>query len=446
MDTAQRPIALRDRVERRALPAFVLQHATGLVACGVGLVVLVLQVMRARTGLISPYDEGYHLSYVQYIASGHLPHNGDALNTWSREAFSCHQVFPYGQVTQVACGEVAAPKFYPEGGTNTAAGWPPLYYVWAALVTRLAMLVGADPLTGARLASVLLWTAGSVLLVLLVRRFGGRLEAAAAVGLLSAALPVAAQLGAFVTPHSAQLLLSVALTWVALDLARAERLTWRRLVWPAALSLVATLTVPHALIAVLVVALTVVFAAPARRQVVIRLATASAVGVSGLVGYQAWQLLVSARSTPFGSEVNTGGTTVLVPPTATAAVDTLLEQWTHFWPSAVSGDSLGYLLPENYIAGIAVLMVVAAVGAAVLSPDVPRSTTALAVALLVAAPLTAWAAALYFDFAVPIRYGSSMIGISLGVLGLVARSRLGSWGCLGVTGLLLAMASVSHWP
>jgi hypothetical protein len=446
MDTQERPSSLRGRVDRAVLHSFARAHATPLAAAGVGLVILVLQLMRAHTGLISPYDEGYHLSYVQYIASGHLPHNGDALDTWSREAFSCHQVFPYGQVTQVPCGHVAAPKFYPEGGTNTAAGWPPLYYVFAAVVTRVGMLFGAEPLTGARLASVLLWTAGCVLLVLLVRRFGGRLEAAVAVGLLAGAIPVAAQLGAFVTPHSAQLLLSVALTWIALDLARRERLTVRDMAVPAMASLVAVLTVPHALVAVLVVALTLVLAAPVRRQAVQRLAVATAVGLAGLIGYQGWQMLVSARSAPFGSDVNLAGTTALTPPGSTAPINTLLEQWTHFWPGAVSGDALGYLTPENFIAGIAVLLAVAGAGAALLAPEMPRPTTALTVALVIAAPLTAWGAATYFDFAVPIRYGSSTIGISLAVLGLAARSRLGSWGTLAITLLLLAMAFVSHWP
>ena len=259
---------------------------------------------------------------------------------------------PLGQVTQVPCGDVAAPKFYPEGGTNTAAGWPPLYYVWAALVTRLAMLFGAEPLTGARLASALLWTAGSVLLVLLVRRFGGRLEAAAAVGLLAAAIPVAAQLGAFVTPHSAQLLLSVTLTWVALDLAGAERLTWRRLVLPAVVSAVATLTVPHAVVAVVVVALTFFLAAPARRQAVLRLATAAATGVAGVVGYEAWQLLVNAGRPPFGRGVNVDGTSALLPPTSTAKVDTLLEQWTHFWPGAVQGERWATWFPRTTSLGL----------------------------------------------------------------------------------------------
>lgn len=446
MDTAEAPVVHRDRVAYTWLPPFVRQHATVLVACGVGLVVLVLQVLRTRTGLISPYDEGYHLSYVQYVASGHLPRNGDPLNTWSRDAFACHQVFPYGQVTQVPCGDVAAPKFYPEGGTNTAAGWPPLYYVWAALVARIAMLFGAEPLTGARLASALLWTAGSVLLVLLVRHFGGRLAAAAAVGLLSVAIPVSSQLGAFVTPYSAQLLLSVALTWVALDLVATERLTLRRLLVAAGVSLTATLTVPHALVAVFVVALTVVLAQPLRRQTLARLSTGAAIGVVGVVGFLAWQQLVNIRSTPFGSGVNLEGRTVVAPRTPLPPVDTLLSQWAQFWPNPVSGDALGYLVPETYLATIAVIMVVAGVGAAVLAPGVPWSTTALALALLVAAPVTAWAAATYFDYAVPLRYGSSTIGISLAILGLATRTRLGSWGTFGVTAVLLVGAFASRWP
>ena len=166
-------------------------------------------------------------AWLQYIASGHLPHPGDAMNTWSREAFSCHRVFPYGQVTAIPCGDVAAPSNYPEGGTNTASGWPPLYYVVAAVFVRLTSLVGMDHLYGARLASASLWALGAAALVALAARRGASLTAAVSAGLLCGVIPVATVLGAFVTPHSAQLLLSVLLCAVAIDVIEAEEITRR---------------------------------------------------------------------------------------------------------------------------------------------------------------------------------------------------------------------------
>ena len=169
------------------------------VAVTVGLAVAALQLHRASTDIISPYDEGYHLSYVQYVASGHLPHVGDPLNTWSREAFSCHPVYPYGVVTAVPCGEIAAPSAYPEGGTYIAGGWPPLFYAYAAIVVRVLGIVGVDPLYAARAAACLLWAVGAAALVLVAARFGASLSSAAAAGLVAGVIPVATLLGAYVT-------------------------------------------------------------------------------------------------------------------------------------------------------------------------------------------------------------------------------------------------------
>ena len=52
------------------------------VALMVGVAVLALQFKRASTDNVSFGEEGSHLSYVQYVASGNIPHIGDTLNTW----------------------------------------------------------------------------------------------------------------------------------------------------------------------------------------------------------------------------------------------------------------------------------------------------------------------------------------------------------------------------
>src|SRR4029077_5460427 len=131
----------------------------------VGVAVLALQFKRASTDNVSFYDEGSHLSYVQYVASGHIPHIGDTLNTWGREVYSCHSVFPVGVVTSVPCGEIGAPGAYPGGGTFTSAGWPPSFYAYAAVFVRVLGVVGVDPLYAARVAACLLLALGAAAVV-----------------------------------------------------------------------------------------------------------------------------------------------------------------------------------------------------------------------------------------------------------------------------------------
>ncbi len=104
-------------------------------------VVAIPLLIRTRESQIAPWDELYHLSYVQYVYEGSIPKPGDALNTWSREVFSCRPVYPFGVMTFVPCGEIGEPLNYPEGGTNTAGYWPPIYYGVVALLVRLQSLV-----------------------------------------------------------------------------------------------------------------------------------------------------------------------------------------------------------------------------------------------------------------------------------------------------------------
>ncbi len=416
----------------------------------VGVAVLALQFKRASTDNVSFYDEGSHLSYVQYVASGHIPHIGDTLNTWGREVYSCHAVFPVGVVSSVPCGEIGAPGAYPEGGTFTSAGWPPLFYAYAAVFVRVLGVVGVDPLYAARVAACLLWAMGAAALVLVAVRFGANFGAAAAAGLVAGAIPFATLLGAYVTPYSAQLLLSVLLCGTVLNLMR-DRVTWRSgdIAVAVVLPPLAIMVVPHALVAVLIAYLALGMqwasrlfrdARPPRRALIVL-----AGPVLALCAYKAWDAIVIARTTPFPASVNFSAVTHFADPRGSSLITPLFTQWWHFWPNSLVGDSLVYGNWENVVGIGAVMLAAAGVGAALLNERANPFARWLALGLIVGAPLGAWAFERTFAYPVPVRYGSSIIGVSLLVLALsVARLQ----GRILLTGTLLVWLSAffNQWP
>jgi hypothetical protein len=425
--------------------------STWVVALAVGVLVAALQLGRASNDVISPYDEGYHLSYVQYVGEGHLPRTGDPLNTWSREAFSCHPVFPYGDVTGVPCGEIAAPRRYPEGGTNTAAVWPPLYYAYAAVVTYSLEVVGVEPLYGARIASALLWAAGAVLLVVVARRFGANLAAAASAGLVAGAIPAANTLGAFVTPHSAQLLISVVMAGTVLQLMRpAEAVGRGDVVAGLAVPPFAVLVVPHTLVAVAMcyIALATHWGWRALRRV--RLprrawAVVIAAPLLAVAAHEVWDLVADARATAYPPDTNPSGQTEIPDPRSDSLLRTLFEEWWQFWPGGLSGDDVGFSAWEVFASTAAVLLSAGAIGVALLSANPSPLARALAIGVVVGAPITAWIAARMFPFDLPPRYGASVIGIALLIVALTV-ARRPSRPLLALSVALFGAASLAKWP
>jgi hypothetical protein len=151
---------------------------------------------------ISPWDEMYHLSYIQYVYDGHLPRPGDALNTWAREGFSCKPVYPFGATTDVPCGQIAEPFRYPEGGTNSASGWPPVYYSAVAIMLKIPMLFGSHPIAYTRLFTALLWSMGVTLIAYASLKRNLRKSAVLAISLIISSLPFAFFHASFITPHA----------------------------------------------------------------------------------------------------------------------------------------------------------------------------------------------------------------------------------------------------
>ena len=152
--------------------------------------------------LVSPWDELYHLAYVQYMYNFKVPQIGDELLSWSKYAFSCFPVHPFGMTTSISCGAGGAPESFPELGRNVAAGWPPIYYLLASIWTRLFPVNEANSLFIVRGFSVFAWSLGAGLFCYaLISRNKISKETAVAISLLIAILPMGLFQSVFVTPH-----------------------------------------------------------------------------------------------------------------------------------------------------------------------------------------------------------------------------------------------------
>ena len=224
------------------------------VAAAVFLVDMVVLVRRALTSDVSLWDEGYHLSYLEYAQAWQVPRAGDEMSDWAKELYTCNPVPPFGGVSTIPCGGDGPDGLYPDNGRNSAAGWPPIYYFVVANLMRPVQALGVEPVTSGRLVSAAIWAAGAALLAVLVLSQASSKTLAVSAGVIVGLIPTTWGMSGFVTPHSTALLVGAAN--VALLL-----LVWRRPVtwkWAAlggvVLGLLSTLTLPHAIVVVGMVA------------------------------------------------------------------------------------------------------------------------------------------------------------------------------------------------
>jgi hypothetical protein len=123
----------------------------------------------------------------------------------------------------------------------------------------------------------------------------------------------------------------------------------------------------------------------------------------------------------------------------------VIADWWHFWPGSISGDALGFGNWELLVGTAALLLSAGAVGAAVLTEPTNPFARPVAIGLLVGAPLTAFVFERTFAFAVPARYGSSVIGVAFLLVALTT-ARVPSRWLLLLSGCLWVTAFFSQWP
>jgi hypothetical protein len=279
---------------------------------------------------ISPWDEMYHLSYIQYVYDGHLPRPGDALNTWAREGFSCKPVYPFGATTDVPCGQIAEPFRYPEGGTNSATGWPPIFYSTVAMMLKIPMLFASHPIAYSRVFTAFLWSVGVALIAYVSLKRNLRKSAVLAVSLIISSLPFAFFHASFITPH-AMIPLLLGLGLLADQLREQNNWAFRKSALILfAYALIASLTVPHfSPIVVIIGSIWIIdeirrggtnFRNQWRKTLLFVLAS-----FSTFISYKFWGFIQNRRTISWDNSVNAsaGQTVIDVPWTQSAIMESI---------------------------------------------------------------------------------------------------------------------------
>jgi hypothetical protein len=219
-------------------PAFVASFLTSLI---VGFVCL----SKIFKKLVSPWDELYHLAYVQYLYNFKIPQPGDEILSWSKYAFTCFPVHPFGFTTSLNCGAEGSAAAFPELGRNVASGWPPLYYTMSSIWMRFFSANDASSLFVARSFSAFAWSLGAgFFCYTLISRNRLPKEAAVSLSLLVAILPMGIFQSTFVTPNS-MLLILVSIMY--LSATSPNLISFKNLMQSILIFTLAILTIPHIL-------------------------------------------------------------------------------------------------------------------------------------------------------------------------------------------------------
>lgn len=398
------------------------------------------------TRYISLWDEGFHLSYVQYVTEGSIPRRGEVMSLWARDAYACHELFPNGFVSSTTCNGDYAPGLFPDGGGNSAASWPPGYYLVAGLLVKAFLWTGVEPLYLARVATALIWATGLGVLALAAMKVSGSAVRGTAVGVAIASLPISAYMGAFVGPHSAQPLVAGVsiLVWFWLFEARTKRQYGiRSLMWVVTVTIV-TLTLPHALslVGALAIAAVVRMMAVGRTARLPGVVVVASAGL-GVLAFEGWSWVQEQRRVPLDDRINPD-TFIPLGDVPFHLVSSTLVHWWDFWPSSIF-DYPFQGTYELFISRAWTLLMVMSVGI-VLYHATPRSPAfQFAIGVLVGAPIAASALDAILPYGVPIRYG-----LSVGLLGFILiawpRWNPAATGALVVAALVSWLLSLGTHP
>ena len=385
---------------------------------------------KAASVYISPYDEMYHMSYIQYVYEGHIPKQGDPMNTWSREGFSCKPVYPGGIYTGIPCGQVGPPDHYPEGGTNSAIGWPPVYYSTVALLLKLPLMVSFHPILFARVITAFLWSSGVALIALCGIRRKQNKFAILAVSLVISSLPFAYFHGSFISPHSMIPLLVGGI--LLLDIEREKRNWGLRSSFFALLifGVVSALTVPQFSPIVGVIAFAWIVnnwksdSGSLGRYLIAGTSILAAAG-STFVTHRIWAVIQSSRATAWPSDVNVAAGQVVIetPWTRTSIMESI---W-RFFPHTI--DQYQFLGPTEYFFSQSWSFILLAATGAVLFGSITHFKY-LASALVGLGVIYSVYVEKVAVAPVPPRYGLSLVILGFALIPSALKSRADSVGIL----------------
>lgn len=381
---------------------------------------------RATYSYTNGFDEHSHLSYVQYAHEFKIPANGYSMNTWAKEAFSCHPHSIFGPMTQVKCGDILQGYGYPTGGSNTSQAWPPVYFIIDSLLMRPFEIFTPDHLYSARFGSALLWSFGITAIANCLLSIRIAKSNIAISTLLMTALPVSAYYSSFVTPYSATPMLVAIMLWIFRKQigplpSQVEPLNLKTWVFFGAASILAMFTIPHFILGIFCFGIAAALAssrASARLQssrnlsgLVIPFLVASAITMLSKLTFGIWPFIQSRREVPYPADVRVEMGNVDPPDISYGSVEQLIrDRLLTFWPHGINfgypSSGWLYILVSIWVitlGGFSVLMLLRVLGNS-------RFST-LGTALVIASSTMSIAYAVQLPTPPPIRYGFTAVVI-----------------------------------
>ena len=356
----------------------------------------ILYLLKINSKYISPWDEMYHLSYIQYVYNWQVPVIGDVLNSWSQTGFNCREVFSYGKTTPYVCGALSTDiANYPEAGKNTAAIWPPIYYFFAALWQHLFLPFISDPIVSARIFSSFLFALGFSLIAWEGTKHNREnymylLFLTIGLGTFAASIYQAI----FITPYSNLPLLIFGCFKIINRFQRDEKITTTFVLQVSIFEIFCLLTIPHIVPCLILLLLAAMVYAEKSKIMLLFVFWGFFTAV--LIPLF-WELFQKTRATDLGNYQNLSD----------PAVNTLstLSRLGSIFPQGLLGyqfESLGQILIASWfsylIFGLIILIIVS---------KTSRNSVRFFLASLIALSLYSIFLDLYLKFTVPPRYGLS---------------------------------------
>lgn len=427
----------------------------GIVAAALAVLsftIVALHVHRYPT--LSPIDELQHFDYAYKVAHGELVRNGDRVGDFAMRTEACRTVDAPGFVAPPCDSETLHPDQFQELGYNTAASQSPLYYVvtgWTARALDLLPGVGGF-FDAARLAGGLWLLLGALTVVLLAAHLGAPKGAQLAVAGLAITSPLVLHATATVNTDGSLLATGGAVALLTL-LWEERRIPLALLLGAAFLAFVVEPT--NILVGVLCGAYLVLRGALTQtgRRIVVTLAVAAGVVVS----MYAANVITGEAKTALAGEVEV---VELPKDKQFATTELAMAQVAENVPALVTPLAHPYLPPflRSSLMHVAVMasnwmLLGGVIGAALWSSRSSR-VTAMACAALFVMVVAGPALVLYnfatssVYFAIPSRYGLSLLPALFAVLAAGFRSRraLGiGWAVtgLGMTATMLGLLGMA---
>lgn len=412
-------------------------------------------VTALHTEAFSPIDEWVYVDYLYKMPEQGIVHEGEYAGEETLEILACDGTSPFGPAGP-PCGSdyEADTSEFPNGGLTTASPYTPIHFaITRVLGDAIHVVTGIDELTSWRLTGSLWLAAGIFVLYLLMRKWGVRNHAIAALGLAFIASPYVWWTYTYVSTDASAFLVGALLLYLSSEYIRGARSGW----WLVLISVVGVLIKVTNILGLWMMGLYLVITFirelrstqwtglrtrrpdhPERYSLALLGIPALSLVIAGVTEF-VWLRLVQLWAVS-DLRVDQGVSIPLGP-------QEFLQQFTNFLPGALVSSPIGSYVPGFVYTPLMWITVAGVLGAFwLLRSKDATSTTVITVTIAAAtfAPLLALTLQIVTSsyFALPARYGGPIVPGFLLLAGLLMRNRVGS---LFVGGYGVALLAVGVW-